>query len=163
FYDFMILVLLAAAGISGLVGDLKDTIVIVVIVLLNAVLGFVQEYRADRAMAALRTLASPVANVLRGGRPERIPVVILVPGDMGPGEMVVLEAGAVIPADLRLTEATMLKVDEAALTGESVPVDKTSDALPDPALPVGDRRNLAYKGTVVTYGRGRGVAVATGM
>ena len=158
FCDFMILVLLAAAGISGLVGDLKDTIVIVVIVLLNAVLAFVQEYRADRAIAALRALASPVANVLRDGRPERIPVANIVPGDM-----VLLEAGAVVPADLRLTEATMLRVDEAALTGESVPVDKTSDALPDPALPMGDRRNLAYKGTVVTYGRGRGVAVATGM
>jgi P-type Ca2+ transporter type 2C len=158
FRDFMILVLLAAATISGLVGDLKDTMVITVIVLLNAVLGFVQEYRAERAVAALRALAAPTATVLRDGQPERIPAASIVPGDM-----VLLEAGAVVPADLRLTEAAMLKVDEAALTGESVPVEKTSEALRDPALPVAERRNLAYKGTVVTYGRGQGVAVTTGM
>ena len=158
FRDFMILILLAAAGISGLVGDLKDTVVIAAIVLLNAVLGFLQEYRAERAMAALRALAAPAATVLRDGRPERMPAANIVPGDM-----VLLEAGAVVPADLRLVEAAMLKVDEAALTGESHPVEKTSEALPDPALPIADRRNLAYKGTVVTYGRGRGVAVATGM
>ena len=158
FRNFMILVLLAAAAISGVVGDLKDTIVIAAIVLLNAVLGFVQEYRAERAMAALRALAAPMAMVMRDGRPERIPAATIVPGDL-----VLLEAGTVVPADLRLTEAAMLKVEEAALTGESVPVEKTSDALPDPALPIGDRKNLAYKGTVVTYGRGRGIAVATGM
>ena len=111
FRDFMILVLLTAAAISGVVGDLKDTLVIGTIVLLNAVLGFVQEYRAERAMAALRAFAAAVATVLRDGRPQRIVAAQIVPGDV-----VLIEAGAVVPADLRLTEAAMLKVDEAALT-----------------------------------------------
>ncbi len=158
FTDFMILVLLAAALISGLLGDLTDTLVIAAIVLLNTVVGFVQEYRAERAMDALRALAAPAATVLRAGRSERLPAAQIVPGDV-----VLLEAGGVVPADLRLLEAAVLRVDEAALTGESAPVEKTTDPLPDPTLPVADRRNLAYKGTVVTYGRGRGVAVATGM
>jgi Ca2+-transporting ATPase len=158
FTDFMILVLLAAAVVSGLIGDVVDTIAIVAIVVLNAAIGFVQEYRAERAMAALKAMAAPTATVLRDGATASIPAADLVPGDL-----VLLEAGRIVPADLRLLEAARLRVEEAALTGESVPVEKTTAPLPGEELAVGDRTNMAYKGTTVTYGRGRGVVVATGM
>ena len=158
FTDFMIVVLLAAAVVSGLIGDIVDTVAIVAIVVLNAVIGFIQEYRAERAMAALKAMAAPTATVVRDGLTALIPAAELVPGDV-----VLLEAGRIVPADLRLLEAAQLRVEEAPLTGESVPVEKTTAPLPDAALPVGDRKNLAYKGTIVTYGRGRGVVVTTGM
>ncbi|MBI5015368.1 MAG: cation-translocating P-type ATPase [Deltaproteobacteria bacterium] len=158
FKDFMIVVLLAAAVIAGALGEMADTIAIAVIVVLNAALGFVQEYRAEKAMAALRKMAATPATVVRGGVPGVIPAAGLVPGDI-----VLLEAGNVVPADLRLTEALKLRVEEAALTGESVPVEKQTDALADEGLSVGDRTNLAYRGTLVTYGRGTGVVIATGM
>ena len=158
FTDVMILVLLAAAVISGLIGDVVDTIAIVAIVVLNAAVGFVQEYRAERAMAALKAMAAPTATVVRDGMIVVIPAIELVPGDV-----VLLEAGRIVPADLRLIEAARLRVEEAALTGESVPAEKTTALLSDDALPVGDRTNMAYKGTIATYGRGRGVVVATGM
>jgi Ca2+-transporting ATPase len=158
FRDFMILVLLAAAVISGVVGDLTDTLVILVIVVLNAVIGFVQEYRAERVIAALRAMAAAHARVVRDGSALTLPAHDLVPGDL-----VLLEAGNAVPADLRLVEAVQLKVEEAALTGESQPVEKHVRALTDPQLPIGDRRNMAYKGTLVTYGRARGLVVATGM
>jgi len=158
FKDFMIIVLMAAAVISGIIGEPSDTIAIVVIVVLNAVIGFVQEYRAEKAMAALKKMAAPTATVIRNGTPENIPASQLVPGDVA-----LLEAGKVVPADLRLTEAAQLKVEEAALTGESVPVEKHTKALHDELLPIGDRKNMAYKGTFVTYGRGVGVIAATGM
>ncbi len=158
FTDFMILILLAAAIIAGLVGDVTDTVVILAIVVLNAAVGFVQEYRAERAVAALKLMAAPSAVVLRDGAPRTVPAAGLVPGDV-----VLLEAGNIVPADLRLLEAHTLRCEEAALTGESQPVDKRTEALHDPALPLGDRRNMAYKGTVVSYGRGRGLVVATGM
>ncbi|MBW2355199.1 MAG: HAD-IC family P-type ATPase, partial [Deltaproteobacteria bacterium] len=158
FRDFMILVLIAAAVVAGLLGEPVDTIAIVVIVLLNAVLGFVQEYRAEKAMAALKQMAAPSATVIRGGRIASIAAVELVPGDV-----VALEAGNVVPADLRLTEAVQLRVEEAALTGESVAVEKDVAALGEAGLALGDRRNMAYKGTLVAYGRGRGVVTATGM
>jgi Ca2+-transporting ATPase len=157
FTDFMILVLIGAAIISGLIGDPEDTLAIVVIVLLNGLVGFVQEYRAERAVAALKLLAAAHATVCRDGRVFSIPAAALVPGDVAQ-----LEAGNVVPADLRLVDAVRHKVDESALTGESVPVEKSTGALSDPALPLGDRRNMAYKGTVATYGRARGVVVATG-
>ncbi|MEW6185305.1 MAG: cation-translocating P-type ATPase [Thermodesulfobacteriota bacterium] len=158
FKDFMILVLMAAAVISGFIGEPSDTIAILVIVILNAVIGFVQEYRAEKAMAALKQMAAPFALVLRDKQPIQIHASELVPGDM-----VLLEAGRVVPADLRLMEAAQLQVEEAALTGESVPVEKQVQSIPDPSLPLGDRRNLAFKGTFVTYGRGAGVVTATGM
>ncbi len=158
FTDVMILVLIGAAVLSGLIGDPPDAIAIVVIVLLNGAIGFIQEYRAERAVAALRLLAAPSAKVLRGGRQSTLPSAQLVPGDV-----VRLEAGDGVPADLRLIEALQLTVEEAALTGESVPVTKQVSPLPGPDLPLGDRVNMAYKGTVVTVGRGTGLVVATGM
>ena len=158
FRDFMIMVLIAAAIISGFIGELTDTIAIVVIVILNALVGFVQEYRAEKAMAALKKMAAPNATVLREGRSADIPAVELVPGDV-----VLLDAGKIVPADIRLIEAVRLRVEEAALTGESIPVDKQTEALRDEGLPLGDRTNVGYSGTFVTYGRGTGVVVATGM
>jgi Ca2+-transporting ATPase len=158
FKDFMILVLIAAALVSGLVGDAEDTFVIVAIVLLNAMIGFIQDFRAERAMAALKRLAALKATVLRDGHLQTVPAAEIVAGDI-----VLLEAGSAVPADLRLIAAPRLKVTEAALTGESVPIDKRVEPLADPTLGLADRTNMAFKGTTITYGRARGVAVATGM
>ncbi len=158
FRDFMIIVLIVAAVVSGVIGEVSDTIAIVVIVVLNAVIGFVQEYRAEKAIAALKKMAAPSALVVRGGRSLNIPASELVPGDI-----VLLEAGRVVPADMRLIEAARLKVEEAALTGESVPIEKHEQVLKEKDLPLGDRKNMVYNGTFVTYGRGRAVVVATGM
>ncbi len=158
FNDFMILLLIVAAIISGLIGDVGDTIVILVIVLLNAVIGFVQEYRAGKAMDELKKLSTPQVEVLRNGAPTMLSSVNLVPGDI-----VFLEAGTLLPADLRLFETTSLFIDESSLTGESVPVNKTSETLVENDLTIGDRFNMAYKGTLITNGRGIGIVVATGM
>ncbi|MEN6464382.1 MAG: cation-translocating P-type ATPase [Syntrophaceae bacterium] len=157
FTDFMILVLIAAAVISGIIGELVDSAAILVILLLNAVIGFVQEHRADKAMAALKKMALPESLVVRDGNIARLKETFLVPGDI-----VVLEAGAIVPADVRLTESFNLQVDEAALTGESVPVEKETGPL-NGGLAIADRKNMAYKGTVITYGRGRAVVTGTGM
>ena len=158
FRDFMILVLLAAAVLAGLTGDVEDVVVILAIVLLNAVIGFVQEYRAEAAIHALRRMAAPLAVVRRGRS------VLSLPGsEVVPGDIVLLEAGAVVPADLRLVEVAELAIQEAALTGESHAVTKSTGALGEADLALGDRRNMAYKGTVVARGRGTGVCIATGM
>jgi Ca2+-transporting ATPase len=158
FTDFMILVLLGAAIVSGMLGQRLDALAICIIVVLNGVIGFVQEYRADRAMQALKKLATPTTCVRR--EQQVVPLSTL---DLVPGDIVLLEAGDLVPADLRLVEAVQLKVDEAALTGESVTVDKQTDPLDDPKLSLGDRRNMAYKGTLMTYGRGAGVVIGTGL
>ena len=158
FKDFMVLVLLAAAVLSGWIGDIVDTLVIVVIVLLNAAIGFAQSWRADRTMAALQQLAAAHATVLRSGRTTIIPASELVPGDI-----VLIEAGNQIPADLRLIHIVQLHVDESALTGESVAVEKHTRPLNQEAHALGDRHNMAFKGTTAMHGRGTGVVVATGM
>ena len=158
FKDFMIIILIAAAVVSGMMGELSDTIAIVVIVILNAIIGFVQEYRAEKAMRALKEMAAPTALVLRDRKPVDINASGLVPGDM-----VLLEAGRIVPADIRLTEAAQIRIEEAALTGESVPVDKTAETLSGESIPLGDRRNMAFKGTTVSYGRGSGIVISTGM
>ena len=158
FKDVMILILLAAAIISGIIGDLTDTIVILVIVVLNAVIGFFQEYRAEKAMQALKQMAVTQARVLRDGKTNWLPATALVPGDV-----VILEAGNAVPADIRIVESVNLKIEEAALTGESHAIDKITHSLETDDLPIGDRSNMAFKGTFVTYGRGTGIVIATGM
>jgi len=158
FKDLMILILLAAAIISGLIGDLTDAIVILVIVILNAIIGFIQEYRAEKAMQALKQMAVVQASVMRDGHLTTVPATALVPGDS-----IVLEAGNAVPADVRIVESNSLKIEEAALTGESQAVDKISDALDKENIPLGDQFNLAFKGTFVANGRGKGIVFATGM
>lgn len=158
FKDVMILILLAAATISGFLGDLTDTIVILIIVLLNAVIGFYQEFRAEKAMQALKQMSITQARVMRDGGIAALPATGLVPGDV-----ILLEAGNAVPADTRIIESVNLKIDESALTGESQAVDKIIQELEGDDLPLGDRKNMAFKGTFVTYGRGTGVVIATGM
>lgn len=158
FTDFMILVLLAAALISGFIGDLQDTIAILVIVLLNAIIGTVQEYRAERAVAALRAMATPDAMVLRDGKAQTI-----LANDLVPGDIIMLETGSLVPADCRLFEVEELQLDESALTGESHGAEKQTEIITESDVPLGDRFNLAFKSSMVTRGRGRGVVVATGL
>jgi Ca2+-transporting ATPase len=158
FQNVLIIILLIAVGLSAVLGEVLESLVIAIIVLFAIGLGFIQEYRAERAMEALRKMAAPNAKVIRDGREHTVPAREVVPGDL-----VLLHAGDRVPADLRLTEAVNLRVNEAPLTGESVPVNKTTDALADAELAVGDRVNLAYSGTDVAYGRGRGIVVETAL
>jgi Ca2+-transporting ATPase len=158
FADVMILILLAAAVVSGVIGDLKDAAVIVVIVLINAVIGVTQEYRAERALEALKKMAAPAATVLREDTAHQIAASDLVPGDI-----VLLEPGSVVPADLRLVESHSLRLEEASLTGESQAVEKNTTEMEGANISLADRLNMAYKGTTVAFGRGAGVTVATGM
>ncbi len=154
----MVVILIIAAVISAALGDYKDAIAILIIVVLNAALGLTQEYRAEKAMAALKKLAVPVVKVRRDNHLREISGQALVPGDI-----VQLEAGAFVPADGRVLESVNLRTQESALTGESVPVEKSPRILADQDLPLGDRRNMVYTGTVVTYGRGMVVITETGM
>jgi Ca2+-transporting ATPase len=154
----MVLILIAAGVISLFLQKWQEATAIFAIVILFGLLGFIQEYRAERAMAALKKLAVPNVRVRRNGQVQEISAKELVPGDV-----VLLEAGNLVPADLRLTDAANLKIQEAALTGESEAVEKETHALAKSDAPLGDRRNMAYMGTVVTYGRGAGVVVETGM
>lgn len=158
FIDVMILVLVVAAVVSAFIGELSDTIVILVIIILNAVIGFFQEYRAEQAMEALKKMAAPFSNVVRKGSISEIPAADIVPGDI-----VLLEAGDLVPADMRLVEIHSLKINEASLTGESQAIDKTTNTCHTADISLGDRTNLAFRGTHVTNGRGKGVVVETGM
>ena len=158
FKNVLIIILLLATALSASLGHGLEAIAITVIVLFAVGLGFVQEYRAERAIEALREMAAPMAKVIRDGRERRVNAHELVPGDL-----VMLATGDKVPADVRLVDAVNLQTVEAALTGESAPVQKHNRALQDPQLPLGDRKNLAYAGTVVTYGRGRALVVATAM
>jgi Ca2+-transporting ATPase len=158
FQDFMIIVLMAAALISGIMGDVTDTVIILLIVVINSIIGFVQEYRAEKAVEALRNMAAPNATVMRDGNIRVIPAQELVPGDK-----VFLEAGQIVPADIRLMEVHSLKMQESALTGEAHDVEKFADELEEKDLPLGDQKNMAFKGTFITNGRGHGLVVQTGM
>lgn len=158
FKDFMVLVLLAATLISGLLGEYTDAIAIIAIVILNAVLGFVQEVRAEKSLSALKKMSAPTARVLRQGKWVRIEAAKLVPGDM-----IYVESGDRIPADVRFFQTESLYIEESALTGESVPVEKMSGRLPGKEVPLGDRKNMGFMGTMVVRGTGVGVVVHTGM
>jgi len=158
FRDFMIMVLLAAATISGLIGEAVDTIAILVIVFLNAIFGAVQEYRAERAIAALKSMAALNAKVIRDGQ-----CGIAKGTDLVPGDLILIEAGNVIPADMRLIECAGLEINEAALTGESMGIAKFSDAISETRLQIGDKLNMVFKGTQINSGRGTGVVTAIGM
>jgi Ca2+-transporting ATPase len=158
FNNFIVMLLIVAAVVSAFLGEWIDASAIMAIVILNAVLGIIQEQRAEQALAALKKLAAPESHVLRDGRRVNIPARELVPGDI-----VYLEAGNHVPADMRLLEAINLQVEEAALTGESVPVNKNAVLQLEKNIPLGDRKNTAFMGTLVTYGRGRGVVIGTGM
>ena len=154
----MVVILIIAAVISALLGDYKDAIAIMAIVIINAILGFTQEYRAEKAMAALKKMSVPTVRVRHDGQVQEISARDLVPGDI-----IFFEAGNAVPADARLLKSVNLRVQEAALTGESEPVDKHIDALSGDNLPLGDRQNILFMGTVVTYGRGEAVITTTGM
>jgi P-type Ca2+ transporter type 2C len=158
FKNVLIIILLAATALSAFLGHGVEAIAIAVIVLFAVLLGFVQEYRAERAIEALRQMAAPTATVLRDGEEIEVPARELVPGDV-----ILVRAGDKIPADARLIEAVNLQIEESALTGESVPVEKHVAPLDNHGLALGDRKNMAYTGTAATYGRGRAMVVATGM
>ena len=157
FKNIMVVVLLAAAVVSGLTHDLTDSFVILAIALINAVIGFLQEYRADQAMAALKKLSQPLAKVVRGGKVLEIPSENVVPGDI-----ILIEAGARIPADARILEAASLKIEESSLTGESLPSEKSFLEI-DREVSLADQNNMAFLGTICVYGRGKAVVTATGM
>jgi Ca2+-transporting ATPase len=158
FKNALIVILLCATVVSGFLGQALEAVVITVIVLFAVLLGFFQEYRASRALEALRQMAAPTARVLRDGEEAVVAAREVVPGDV-----VVLRAGDRVPADIRLTQAINLAIDEAALTGESQPAQKATTPLDDPRLTLGDRRNMTYAGTAAVLGRGQGVVVSTGM
>ena len=163
FKDFMIIVLIIAAIVSGIVGvqqgeGIADTFIILIVVIVNAIIGVAQENKAEKSLEALQKLSSHVAKVIRDGN-----LTVVQSADLVPGDVVVLDTGDFIPADLRIIEAVNLKSQESALTGESVPVDKVSDTIEDENIGIGDRKNLLFSSSLVTYGRGKGIVVETGM
>ncbi|MBR6504304.1 MAG: calcium-translocating P-type ATPase, PMCA-type [Clostridia bacterium] len=163
FKDFMIIVLIISAVVSGIVGvmegeGLTDTIIILIVVIVNAIIGVAQESKAEKSLEALQKLSDHVAKVIRDGK-----LVVLPSKELVPGDIVILETGDYIPADLRLIEAVNLKVQEAALTGESVPVEKIIEEIKEENIGIGDRTNMTFSSSLVTYGRGKGVVVETGM
>lgn len=158
FKDIMIVILLAAAAISIAIGELKDAIVILIIVLLNAIIGFIQEFKVEKAMAALKKMSALNSLVRRNGN-----IIEIAASELVIGDIVLLEAGNIVPADIRLSEAHSLKIDESSLTGESYGSDKVTQKLSTENLPIGDQINMAFKSTIVSNGRGEGIVVATGM
>ncbi|MCE5282328.1 MAG: HAD-IC family P-type ATPase, partial [Deltaproteobacteria bacterium] len=158
FNNFLVIILIAAALVTLLLGEYADAIAITFIVILNSTLGVIQESKAEEAIAALRRMAAPNTQVIRDGQPQAVPARDLVPGDI-----VLLEAGNHVPADIRLSQSVNLKVEEASLTGESLPVEKNAAQVLEKDIPLGDRINMAFMGTTVTYGRGRGIVTGTGM
>ncbi len=163
FKDFMIIVLIIAALISGIVGwyegeGITDSIIILIVVIVNAIIGVAQESKAEKSLEALQKLSSHVAKVLRNGSVTVVPSKDLVPGDI-----VILDTGDYVPADLRIIEAINLKAQEASLTGESVPVDKNTETILDEKVDLGDRTNMLFSSSLITYGRGKGIVVETGM
>ena len=163
FKDFMIIILIIAALVSGIIGYIEnegitDSIIILIVVIMNAIIGVAQESKAEKSLEALQKLSSHVAKVIRNGELIIVPSKELVPGDI-----VVLETGDYVPADLRIIEAVNLKVQEASLTGESVPVEKNIEAISDEKVGIGDRTNMLFASSLITYGRGKGIVVETGM
>ena len=163
FKDFMIIVLIIAAIVSGIVGYMEgegitDSIIILVVVIVNAIIGVVQESKAEKSLEALQKLSSHVAKVVRNGKIEVVASKELVPGDV-----VVLDTGDYVPADLRIIESANLKSQESSLTGESVPVDKNTEVIKDEKVSLGDRANMLFSSSLITYGRGKGIVVETGM
>ena len=158
FKNVMVIILLLAAAISGFLKEITDTAIILAVVIINAVLGVIQESKAERALEALKKMSAPYSKVKRNGSLTMLKTEEIVPGDI-----VYLEAGDFIPADMRLVESVNLKVEEAALTGESVPVEKFTREINDKDIVVGDRKNMGFSGSSVTYGRGVGVVTHTGM
>lgn len=163
FKDFMIIVLIISAIISGIVGiangeGITDTIIILIVIIVNAIIGVAQENKAEKSLEALQKLSSHVAKVIRNGQ-----LVVLPSKELVPGDIVVLETGDYVPADLRLIEAVNLKSQEAALTGESVPVEKNTDIIENEKIGIGDRINMVFTSSLITYGRGKGIVVSTAM
>ena len=163
FKDFMIIVLIIAAVVSGIVGiqqgeGITDTIIILIVVVVNAIIGVAQENKAEKSLEALQKLSSHVAKVIRDGK-----IVVVQSAELVPGDIIVLDTGDYIPEDLRIIEAVNLKAQESALTGESVPVEKIEEAISDDEVGIGDRKNMLFSSSLITYGRGKGIVVETGM
>ena len=163
FKDFMIIVLIIAAVVSGIVGvqqgeGMADTFIILIVVVVNAIIGVAQENKAEKSLEALQKLSSHVAKVIRDGK-----LIVVQSAELVPGDIVVLDTGDFIPADLRILEAVNLKVQESALTGESVPIEKTEHAIAEDDVGIGDRKNMLFSSSLITYGRGKGIVVETGM